>query len=90
MRSLKTPGARRRQLEPCRRSMGEESVADYLTKYKKACLGKKNQLRDVQDKLIQDNATGHEPAVCNFTCCKPETLSPNPRRETPKTAKAPN
>ena len=45
---------------------GEESVADYLTKFKRACLSKKTQLRDLEDKLKEDQVRGHEPQVCNI------------------------
>ena len=47
---------------------GEESVADYLTKFKRACLSKKTQLRDLEDKLKEDQVRGHEPQVCNIKC----------------------
>ncbi|CAE7501520.1 ttn-1 [Symbiodinium sp. CCMP2456] len=39
---------------------GEESVTDYLSKFKKACLSIKKEHRDVLDKLVDDKVSGHE------------------------------
>lgn len=47
---------------------GDESLADYLSKFKRACLGKKTLLRDVEDRLREDQVKGHEPHVCNIKC----------------------
>ena len=43
---------------------GEETVAEYVAKFKRACLAKKNIYRDVMDKLVEDKVTGHESPVC--------------------------
>ena len=43
---------------------GEETVADYLAKFKRACLGKKQQHRDLLEKLMAEKVSGHELLTC--------------------------
>ena len=43
---------------------GEETVADYLAKFKRACLGKKQQHRDLLEKLVAEKVSGHELLTC--------------------------
>ena len=47
---------------------GEESLGDYLSRFKRACLSKKTVLRDVEERLREDQVKGHEPQVCNIKC----------------------
>ena len=39
---------------------GSETLQEYLGQYKKACLNKKAALKAVKDKLLKDQAKGHE------------------------------
>ena len=43
---------------------GEDTLADYIAKFKRACLGKRQQQRDIQKKLDDDGATGYELLAC--------------------------
>ena len=48
---------------------GSETLQEYLGQYKKACLNKKAALKAVKDKLLKDQAKGHESlglAIKNF------------------------
>ena len=58
---------------------GEESVTDYVAKFKRACLSKKNAYRDVLEKLAEDKVTGHQLPVC--TCILSRCALPLPTDE---------
>lgn len=43
---------------------GPESLEAFLTKYKKACLSKRQAMKEVQDRLETEQCTSHKNLVC--------------------------
>ena len=39
---------------------GEESVADFVSKYKKTCLNKRQVFRETSERLVKEECAGHE------------------------------
>lgn len=43
---------------------GEESAADFVSKYKRACIGRKTFFKDIQDKVAAEApSTGQTPSI---------------------------
>eukprot|EP00435_Cladocopium_sp_Y103_P049654 s3768_g15.t1 len=65
------PPEKKRRLEEFPPIEGDESIAEYLGQFKKACLTRKANLKTAKERLDRDKATGHETLV---SICKLNNL----------------